>query len=277
VAKLRTSWTILLAAAALLAGGLACNAVGGAGNGADPTATPRPARTPADEPTEEEEPTDEEPVDEATRTPRPSRTPEAEEEPTETPEPEAGGVLFEDDFSDPDSGWGEDEDETAVREYRDDEYVIEIFDTGWLIWNTAGQDGLSNTHTVVTITNVGEAQDPAFGVICNYQDADGFYYLGAGPDGYFGIVRSEGDDDFFLTSDADQWEFSEDVEQFADEYVLEAICAADGTLTLVVNGTEIASVQDTTYTEGDVGVFVVSFEETPVEIHFDDLIVFDAE
>jgi hypothetical protein len=277
---------VLVVIMALLISSLACSALGGPG--VEPTATPRVEATPEEDPTEVEDPTEEpsrtprptrtaQPEQDPTDTPEPEATETPEEEPTETPEAEPGDVLFEDDFSDPDSGWSEDEDDTARREYVDGEYVIEVLDTGWLIWNTAGLDDLANTHTTVTAANVGDAQDPAFGVICNYIDTDAFYYMGAGPDGYYAIVRAEGDDDIFLTSDADQWEFSDEIEQFAEAYVLEAICAGDGTLTLIVNGVEIASVQDDAYAEGDIGVFVLSFEEAPVEVHFDDLVVTDAQ
>jgi hypothetical protein len=184
-------------------------------------------------------------------------------------------VLFRDDFSNDNSGWGEAEDDTAKREYRDGEYVMEIFETGWFIWNNPGEGNLANTHTTVTVSNEGEALDPTFGVICNYEDDGAFYYMGIGPDGYYAIVRVDGDDDVFLTSDENLWMQSDDIEINADSYKLEAICAEDGTLTLIVDGTEIASAVDDTYAEGDVGLFVLSFEEVPVEVHFDDLEVIE--
>jgi hypothetical protein len=189
-------------------------------------------------------------------------------------------VLFRDDFSNSNSGWGEAEDETALREYRDGEYVFEVYDTGWFIWNNPGENGLSNTHTTVTATNVGEAEDPTFGVICGYEDENAFYYMGIGPDGYYAIVRVEGEEDIFLTSDENLWVQSDDIEINANSYKLEAICAEDGTLTLRVNDVEIDSVQDTAdtlYTEGDIGLFALSFEQTPVEVHFDDLQVIEIE
>jgi hypothetical protein len=184
-------------------------------------------------------------------------------------------VLFKDDFSKSGSGWGEAEDETAKREYRDGEYVFEIYETGWFIWNTPGETDLANTHTTVTAKNVGDAEDPTFGVICNYRDDNAFYYMGIGPDGYYAIVRVDGEDDVFLTSDENLWIQSEDIPINASSYTLEAICAADGTLTLIVNGTQIDSVQDDTYSEGDIGLFALSFEQTPVEVHFDDLQVIE--
>lgn len=184
-------------------------------------------------------------------------------------------VLFKDDFSNSNSGWGEAEDATALREYRDGEYVFEIYDTGWFIWNNPGEDGLSNTHTTVTITNEGVSEDPTFGVICNYANDGAFYYMGIGPDGYYAIVRVDGEDDVFLTSDENLWIQSDDIAINAASYKLEAICAADGTLTLRVNDIEIDSVQDDTYAEGDIGLFALSFEQTPVEVHFDDLQVIE--
>ena len=257
----RRSYSIIgLAAVALLMAGLACSALGGPST--EPTATPRATRTPQDEdPTEEAEPTEEEePTEEA--------EPTEEEEPTEEV---SGGVLLEDDFSDPGSGWSEADSEAGSREYRDGQYVVEITDTGWFIWVNPGAGNLSNTHTTVTITNAGEAEDPTFGVMCNYQDEVGYYYMGIGPDGYYAIVRTDGEDDTFLTSDENLWIQSEDIELNADAYVLEALCASDGTLTLIVNGVEIDSVQDDTYTEGDTGLFAQSFEQVPVEVRYDDL------
>ncbi len=186
-------------------------------------------------------------------------------------------VLFKDDFSSASSGWGEAEDETALREYRDGKYVFEIYDTGWFIWNNPGEGGLANTHTTVTVTNAGEALDPTFGVICNYEDDGAFYYMGIGPDGYYAIVRVDGEDDVFLTSDENLWVQSDDIEINADSYTLEAVCAEDGSLSLIVDGTEIASAFDDTYSEGDIGLFALSFEEVPVEVHFDDLQVVEVE
>lgn len=184
-------------------------------------------------------------------------------------------VLFKDDFSNSNSGWGEAEDETAKREYRDGQYVMEVFETGWFIWNNPGENDLANTHTTVTVSNEGEALDPTFGLICNYAGDGAFYYMGIGADGYYAIVRVDGEEDVFLTSDENLWLHSDDIAENAASYKLEAICAADGTLSLIVDGTEIASAVDDTYTEGDVGLFVLSFEEVPVEVHFDDLQVIE--
>ena len=54
-------------------------------------------------------------------------------------------------------------------------------------------------------------------------------------------------------------------------YRVGADCASNGTLTLYVNGMQIASVVDNTYTSGNVALFVWSGEEQAgANISFDD-------
>jgi hypothetical protein len=269
----------LLTAAALLLGGLGCNAISSLGS--DPTATPRP--TAVEEPTEEvvvEEPTEEvveEPTEEPTEEIVEEPTEEVIEEPTltfeDTPEGPAGDVLFEDSFDEDVNGWDVDSDDTSAREFRDGIYSIQVFNTVWFAWANPVTDEFEDIHLQVTVSNAG-GNDPAFGVICSYVDADAFYFLGFGDDGYYGIARIEGDDFNLLTGDGESWAQSDDIELFQDSYQLEADCHADGTLRLIVDGVTIAEAQDADpYGAGGIGLFVQSFDNVPVDVEFDDLVV----
>ena len=191
-------------------------------------------------------------------------------DPTSTPAPR---VLFEDNFSDTDSGWCVDADDTGALDYNNGEYVFQVFQTDWMIWCNPGRESLSNIHVEVTAMNTGSAADPTFGIICNYIDESQFYYMGIGADGYFAIVKFQGEDDIFLSSDENLWITSDDIELGAASYQLAADCGSDGSLVLYVDGKQIGSANDTSYTGGDVGLFTLSFEETPVEVHFDNLTV----
>ncbi len=193
--------------------------------------------------------------------------------PTATPK---ARVLFKDSFGDSGSGWSTGGDQTGKVDYTSGELVFEILEGNWFIWSNPGEDSLTNAHIAVTARNVGTADDPTFGLICNYENDKAMYYMGIGPDGYYAIVKVDGDNDVFLTSDNNKWVKSDEIDINADQYDLEGVCAKDGTLSLTVNGKEIASVQDTTYTKGDIGLFTLSFDKTPVEVHFDDLVVTDA-
>ncbi len=274
---------MLLAAALLLMAGLACNAIGGLANGADATPTARPTRTPAAEPTEAE-PTAEEPPEEATAE-EPTEAP-TDEEPTEaepiaeattgaesTLVPQNGEVLFEDNFDEDVNGWDVDSDDTTAREFRDGIYAIQVANTVWFAWSNPVTDDMTDVHMAVTVRNTG-GNDPAFGVICGYLNSDAFYFMGFGDDGFYAIARIVGNDFVLLTSDENSWIQSDQIEQFQDSYQLEGSCAADGTLTLVVDGVVIDQVQDSDpYGAGGIGLFVQSFDNVPVEVEFDDLTV----
>jgi hypothetical protein len=189
-----------------------------------------------------------------------------------TPTPEQPTVLFQDDFSTTDNGWPTGEDENTRSDFRSGKYVLELLVDKWMIWSTPNMDTVSNVRVAVTVANLG-ADDASFGVVCNFVDNESFYYLGFGEDGYYAIVRVDGQDDVFLTSDENKWEQSGAIAQNESTYEMEAECASDGTFRLYVDGAEIAEAHDDAFTEGTVGVFASSFDNAPVEVTFDDLVV----
>jgi hypothetical protein len=143
----------------------------------------------------------------------------------------------------------------------------------WFAWANPETEDFDNIHLQVTIRNAG-GNDPAFGVLCSYIDSNAFYFLGFGDDGYYGIARIEGNEFNLLTGDGDSWTQSDDIELFQESYQLEADCRADGGLRLLVDGVTIAEAQDASpYGAGGIGLFVQSFDNVPVEVEFDDLVV----
>jgi hypothetical protein len=74
----------------------------------------------------------------------------------------------------------------------------------------------------------------------------------------------------FLTNN-DEWADSDLIAENADSYRLGADCG-NGNLTLYVDGQQIASVSDTTYTNGGVAVLVWSAEEAG-DVTFDDFVL----
>ena len=281
MAQPRPSRMIVLAALALLAAGLACSAVSSL-TGERATATPQPTTPPVEDPTEEVvgEPTEavsEEPTDGVVEEPTEAPTEEVVESPTltfeDTPAAPAGTVLFEDNFDEDVNGWDVDGDDTSAREFRDGAYSIQVFNTVWFAWANPETEAFNNIHLQVTVSNAG-GNDPAFGVLCSYLNPDAFYFLGFGDDGFYGIARVEGSEFNLLTGDGSSWSQSDDIELFQDSYVLEADCHDDGRLRLTVDGVLIAEAQDTVlYGAGSIGLFVQSFDNVPVDVVFDDLVV----
>jgi hypothetical protein len=182
-------------------------------------------------------------------------------------------ALFQDDFGNPASGWDQTSGDNAAVGYADGEYRMQLFRAGWFAWaNPEGANlSLSNVHVSVKARNTGAATEPGFGIMCNYKDGDNTYYMGVSVDGYYIIVKTVGGQDIVL-SDESSWIPSDAVPINASSYLLDAYCGA-GTLTLAVNGTVVAAVNDSTLTTGTVGLFIQSFDQANVEIRFDDFVV----
>lgn len=187
-------------------------------------------------------------------------------------EPSPGGVLLSDDFSVPQ--WG-----TAITadnsvDYTDNALQMMVHTPNYFVLSPPNNQDYQDIHMEVTVINNGTDSTTAFGLICNRQAiAESFYYFAITPAGQYAIAKAElGQRDVFLTND-DQWEASDLISTEAASYRVGADCGND-TLTLYINGQEIASVMDTSYTSGGVALFTWSGEEVnSADVSFDDFLM----
>jgi len=179
--------------------------------------------------------------------------------------------LYKDDFSDTGSGWCVDSSASSSTDYGGGEYIFKVISPNWFVWCNPGQT-FDNIHVEVTAKNTGGKSDTVFGLICNDQKAaaqadENFYYMGISADGNYTMRLYKGGKDTVLAEDK-----SSAFATNAVSYTVGADCAG-GDLALYVNGTQIASAHDTTYTSGDVGLFAWTGDGAPAEIHFDNIVV----
>jgi len=193
-------------------------------------------------------------------------------EPTE-PEPQSSGdVIISDDFSS--ALWGTGTDVDSAVEYLDGSLNFNVFTEDYFVWSTPDGETYADVNMETTVVNNDTDSTTAFGFICNKSEGNDFYYLAITPAGQYAIaVAKEGEADVFLTNN-DQWADSDLIAVNADSYRVGADCG-NGRLTLYVNGQEIASVEDSTYTEGQVAVMVWSGEEAGMinNVSFDDFVM----
>ena len=191
------------------------------------------------------------------------------EGPTSTSSP---SVLLSDDFSS--ARWGTATDDKSSVEYADGVLQMILFTQNYFVWSTSNNQDYENVHIEVTAINNDSDSTTAFGIMCHQQDStSNFYYLAITPAGEYAIAKAaEGQSDLFLTND-DQWAFSDLIPQDAESYRVGADCG-NGTLTLYVDGQQIASVSDTSYTSGGVALFVYSGEDVnSADVSFDDFLM----
>lgn len=185
-------------------------------------------------------------------------------------------VLFSDDFSTMQWGTGTDADSSV--EYSDNALEMIVYATNYFVWSTPNDQDYENVRMEVTVLNKNTDSTTAVGFMCNMQvnDTD-FYYLAMTPAGEYAIAKAAGGQrDFFLTNN-DQWAHSDLIVKNANSYRVAADCGP-GRLALYVDGRQIASVSDSTYTRGGVGLFTWSGEEaTSTNVSFDDFVMTELE
>ena len=180
-----------------------------------------------------------------------------------------GDVLFQDNFSDPSSGWARTQENDYSTDYASDTYAIYVGVDNLSVWSTPGLD-LADARIEVSASKVGGPDDNNFGVICRYQDADNFYFLAISSDGTYAISKRQAGEWSLLG--ADEWLFSEAIFQGESSNTIRADCVGD-TLTLYVNDQLLAEAQDADFVSGDVGLLAGSFDTAGVDILFDDFSV----
>ena len=184
------------------------------------------------------------------------------------------GAILQDDFSSADWGTGTDADSSI--EYANNALQMQVFTQNYFVWSTPpNAENYENIHMEVTVVNNGSDPETAFGFFCykQYPIDDSRYFFAVSPNGEYAIARAAlALDDEILTNNG-QWETSDLIPQNASSYRLGADCG-NGTLTLYVDGQQIDSVSDSTYTSGGFALFAWSGEEVKtVNVSFDDFLM----
>ena len=181
-------------------------------------------------------------------------------------------VLFEDDFSDPDSGWEVDEPQEGESTpvgvgYKDGVYAIVTQGRGLV------QMGGSNQYLSDVVIDVDATQTSApadswtyYGVGCRTGGFGGYYLLVHG-DGRYGIVKiNRGEFDWLV-----DWQESAAIRQGNETNHLRAVCAG-AYLALYANGELLVEAWDDFFQHGEVVLVATSSGDEPAEFHFDNFV-----
>jgi len=178
-------------------------------------------------------------------------------------------VLFQDDFSDPSSGWDRITNEEGTTDYVNGEYRFLINATHVDYWTNPGLD-FWDVVVEVDAVKAGGPDDNDFGVICRYQNTDNFYFFLISSDGFYAIAKMEAGESAFI--EPDQMYSSDAILQGEAANHLRAECVGSR-LALAVNGVLVAETEDDTFADGDVGLIAGAFDEPGVDIRFDNFVV----
>ena len=191
-------------------------------------------------------------------TPRPNSTPQTV-------------IIYEDDFSDPASGWTTGSDADVKVHYGAGQMNINIYNTDFNYLTTPSKN-FSNVMIETTVDTSGADSDTMFGIVCNYADINNFYYAAIKKSGYYGILIKFNNQWEWLTGDG-EFTYSKLIPRNAASYRLGLKCARNQ-LTLYVDGALIASITETAFSSGDVGLAAETSGQSKTEVRFDDFKVF---
>jgi hypothetical protein len=186
--------------------------------------------------------------------------------------PESQGsetILFQDDFSDPDSGWNRVATMQGETNYADGVYRIFVNEPNLDIWSMPGKD-FQDVRIEVDALKVGGERDNRFGILCRAVRPDSFYTFIVSSDGYYGIGKISGQE--YTLIETDSLQPSEAILKGTALNHLRADCIGD-TLTLYVNGEMLAEVRDAEFPRGDVGLIAGTYQTAGTDIRFDNFIV----
>lgn len=177
-------------------------------------------------------------------------------------------VVLADDFDDPESGFLRSSDENSQLFYEDGHYAIGVMSEDWTAWSSRG----GNVSQFVMETVVTADAEVGFaGVVFRKTAGSQFYTFVIRPDGHYSLIKHAETVEAIL-----DWRASSHIRTGADTNRLGVVCVGP-TIALYVNGEYLASAQDNTFAEGEVGLIAATSEgESHALFHFDNLCVYAA-
>lgn len=225
-----------------------------------PTSTPRPTNTPLPSDT---------PLPSNTPLPTSTTTPQTPPTATLPPEPNWNLTLT-DDFTN--TYWPHDNMESVRFRYTMGGYTILNRSEQTIVWS-ARDDQYAGVRLEVKAQKIAGPLDGYYGVVCGFSNGGNYYFLGVGANGWYGIGLQLSNKLTWLIEGMD---ITGIIHTGNAPNVIRADCQ-NQSLTLWVNGTMLATVRDTTFSAGSVGMAVGNRNATGTEALFDDFSIYQVE
>ncbi|MBC7878353.1 MAG: hypothetical protein H7Y59_14375 [Anaerolineales bacterium] len=180
----------------------------------------------------------------------------------------SGTVLFQDDFASPISGWDRLMTPEGTMDYDGGGYRLLINALNTNFWSTPRKN-FADVRIEVDSGKLGGSDENRIGLICRFTGSDYYFFLMTS-DGYYGIGLYSGGQAVLLGQS--EMQFNSNIKTGLAVNHLRADCVGN-TLTFYVNGFQIASVQNSSLTSGDIGLLAGTFAEPGVDVIFDNFVV----
>ena len=184
---------------------------------------------------------------------------------------EPGTLLDDDDFSVTPNGWGTMGRTGGEIGFEYEGLTITVNTPNFMFWTVNGKKFTDSRIELDAVLLEGPANDN-FGVICRFVDNENFYAFVISHDGYFGIFKMV-DGAIQLATENGNLEYSDAIRQGGVVNHLSATCDGE-VLSLTVNDVLLSQIQDSSFSEGQIGMIASAYEEPGVKVLFDNLEVY---
>ncbi len=181
------------------------------------------------------------------------------------------GVYYQDDFSNPASGWDRAAGSDGVTDYAAGMYRIFSATSDYYMWATAHRSFPSDVRIEVDVTKKSGADQDVFGVLCRYRNEKNFYILMISGDGQAGIAKRTSDADLTMLS-GESMKSDPSIRPGPATNHLRAECVGSK-LSLFANDTLVASATDPDFTGGDAGLWLGTYDRPGTDLYFDNFVV----
>ena len=176
-----------------------------------------------------------------------------------------GDVLFSDDFSTRDNAWTHLVNDGGVMDYNAGGFRFYIREPNLNYWTTAGQH-FDDARIEVDALQYSGPEENRLGVICRHRDDNNYYFFVISTDGYYAIGKVKDGEQSLLGQNA--MRYASAIQTGVSINHLRAECQGS-TLRLYINDSPVALVDDSDFSEGDVGLLAGTFDQGELDVLFD--------
>jgi len=180
----------------------------------------------------------------------------------------AGTVLFADDFSSNSNHWGVSTGGAGEINFAYQGLDMKVNQPNSMVWTVSGRKYQDVQINVDNVLLSGPSND-AFGVVCRFQDNQHFYGFIVTHDGYYGIFKMQ-EGQLSLADAEGGLKYSQAIRQGGVVNHIQAVCQGD-ILKLSVNGELLAMIEDSSFTQGQIGLIAGTYATPGAELFFDNL------
>jgi hypothetical protein len=184
-----------------------------------------------------------------------------------TPQLPSGSILFQDTFETNISGWDRLANDGGIMDYDSGGFRILVLQPDMNYWSTPEMN-FGDVRVEADVTKLNGPDENRAGLICRYQRGD-YYFFIVSNDGFYAIGKFIGGQTLLLGQIV---MLPADFIQRDAVNHLRADCIGN-TLTFYVNFNQVASVQDSDFANGDIGMLAGSFTQPGVDVLFQNFVV----